>query len=224
MAKIQWDMHRWETCYELENLGEYLRLMEEQFSKVKEAAKNTLPNRPSGLSEEEYSDWQSEINFYEERFEKFFPSKLRYSFITLLQIVFEVKLKSACDEIARRKKFNIKEKDFRGASIERAEIFITKVLKINPPKQNTFLKDLQKIRDCIVHCNGNINLSRDKTHLNNLTINQSGISKGESGSIVIEREYCEFIFEKCFEYFYDLFESTDFGPVAVITMGPEDRI
>jgi len=116
MVLINWDMHRWETEFAFSNLKDYLEMIESQFEIAREKERTrTNSNPPSRVSEDDFSEWQAEIQFFEERYDRDFPSKIRYSFVVLLHIELENRLRSACDEISRRNNIVIREKDLKGS-------------------------------------------------------------------------------------------------------------
>jgi len=132
---INWDMHRWETEFAFDSLADYLDIIEGQFKSVRERERNKISRNPlAGLSEEQLADWQAESQLFEEQydrdFDRDFPSKIRYSFLILLYIVLETRLRAACDEISKRQSLEIKEKEIRGAVFERANTFLQKNCQI----------------------------------------------------------------------------------------------
>jgi hypothetical protein len=131
----------------------------------------------------------------------------------LLSIVFETRLRAACDEIAKRRNLELKEKDLKGAAIERAKVFLEKVAKTPVKDQETWqwLKDFQKVRDCIVHANGRIEMSRDKKRLNELCNKDLGLSI-DAGSLTIEQEYCTKTLKMAQGFFDQIFLAAGFGP------------
>ena len=184
--KIWWDLHSWETEFALDNIKDYIEMIEAQFDTVRKLEMEKIPqNPPSGLSEEDFAEWQSEINFLEDRYERDFPSKIRYSFLVLLYIVFETRLKAACDEIAKRRNLELKENELKGSSIERAKLFLEKVAKVTVKDQATWqgILDFQKVRDCIVHSNGEVEISRDKKRIEDLCKKDLGLSV-DAGSLI----------------------------------------
>ena len=217
---IDWDMHRWETEFAFDSLVDYLDIIEDQFESVRKLERNRIPrDPPAGLSEEEFAEWQSEIQFFEDRYERDFPSKIRYSFVVLLYIVFETRLRAACDEISKRRSLEKKENDLRGATLEHAKAFLKKVAKLPCADQMVWqwLIDFQKVRDCIVHTNGRVEKSKDKDRLNHLCNENVGLSS-EAGSLMIERHYCTKTLEMTKSYFGHLFDSADFGKsIPVVT-------
>lgn len=213
LENMDWDMHRWETEFAFDSLADYLDIIENQFESVRKLERNRIPqNPPAGLSEEELAEWQSEIQFFEDRYERDFPSKIRYSFVVLLYIVLETRLKAVCDEISKRRSLELRESDLKGAAIERAKAFLEKVAKLPSGDRMVWqrVRDFQKVRDCVVHTNGQIERSRDKERLNKLCRENLGLSS-EAGSLMIERHYCTKMLEITKRYFGHLFDSAGFG-------------
>lgn len=210
---INWDMHRWETEFAFDNLADYLDIIEGQFESIRELERNKISrNPPVGLSEEQLADWQAEIQFFEEQYDRDFPSKIRYSFLILLYIVFETRLKATCDEISKRKGLDLREKERRGKVLERAGTFLQKIAKLPKPEPTLWkwLDDFQKVRNCIVHANGKLELSTDVARLKALCKTAVGLSSC-AGLLVIERRYCEKTLEVTKSYFKHLFDSAGFG-------------
>jgi len=206
-------MHKWETEFAFDSLADYLNIIEDQFDNVRKLERNRITqNPPAGLSEEEFADWRSEIQFFEDRYERDFPSKIRYSFVVLLFIVLETRLRAACDEISKRSSLELRESDLKGSALERARAFLKKVANLPSWDQMTLqqLIDFQKVRDCIVHTNGQIAGSRDEKRLNFLCNQNEGLSS-EAGSLMIERHYCKKMLEISKSYFRHLFDSAGFG-------------
>jgi len=208
-----WDLHRWNTESAFDNLADYLEIIEDQFESFRESGRKQISNTPpAGLSEEEYAEWQSENQFFEDRYDLDFPSKIRYSFVIMLHIIIENHLRAACNEISKRRSFEIRESDLRGTAIERAKTFLGKIAKLQIGDQTIWqwLNDFQKVRDCIVHANGQIELSRDKEYLNKLCSKDIGLSNN-IGSLMIKRYYCTQTLEMAKSYFGHLFDSASFG-------------
>lgn len=221
MTLINWDVHRWETDFAFSSLKDYLEMVEKQFETVREierARTNLTP--PPGLTEEEYQEWcseyQAEVLSFEERYERDFPSKIRYSFIVILHIVLEDRLRATCNEIHNRRDLPIKEKDLKGAPLERVSTFLKKIAAIDYNNQSVWqkLKDLQMIRDCIVHTNGKIEESRDKNRLYDLCKKEIGISS-EDGSLVVDNSYCTRTLEAIAAYFSGLLDCAGFGSCKI---------
>lgn len=221
MALINWDVHRWETDFAFRSLKDYLEMVEKQFEAIREierARTNLTP--PPGLTEEEYQEWyseyQAEVLYFEDRYEHDFPSKTRYSFVVLLHIVLEDRLRATCNEIQKRRNLPITEKDLKGAPLERVSIFLKKIAGIDYNDQAGWqkLKDLQMIRDCIVHTNGKIDESRDKKRIYDLSKKNIGISS-EDGSLAVDKSYCICALEAISAYFTGLLDCAGFGSCKI---------
>lgn len=214
MVKIWWDLHSWETEFAVNSVKDYLEMIEAQFDTVRKLEMEKIPqNPPPGLSEEDYAEWQSEVNFFEDRYEHDFPSKIRYSFLVLLYVVFETRLKAACDEITERRNLALKENELKGSAIERAKLFLEKVAEITLKDQVPWqdIMDFQKVRDCIVHSNGQIEISRDKKRIKDLCKKDVGLSV-DAGSLIIDYKYCTRTLETVLGFFVQIFTSAGFGP------------
>jgi hypothetical protein len=206
-------MHRWETEFAFDSLADYLDIIEGQFESVRKLESNRIQqNPPAGLSEEEFAEYQSEIQFFEDRYERDFPSKIRYSFVVLLYIVLETRLRAVCDEISKRINLDLRERDLKGAIMERAKAFLKKVAKLpnGDPMVWQWMSDFQKVRDCIVHTNGRIEESKDKARIGKICNETEGLSSG-AGLLMIERHYCIKTLEMTKSYFKHIFDSAGFG-------------
>jgi hypothetical protein len=206
MIDFNWDTHKVETESAIDYLRGYVEMIEGQFEVLYEKER-------SNISEDMYQ-------IFELQFKYNFPSKIRYSIIVLIHILLETRLKAICDEIADRRELEIKECDFKGSSIERSKIFLNKVAKVSLVESESWLwfTDLQKVRDCIVHCNGQVEFSRDIKRINEISTKGLGIRIEEGNyftqarSLAIERAYCEsslINLKNLFEYIH---RSAGFGP------------
>jgi len=214
MVKIRLDFHRFETEFAFYNIQDYFDMIEGQLDAVRKLEEKKIPqNPPPGLSEEEYADWQSEISWFEERYERDFPSKVRYSFLVLLYIIVETRLRDTCNEITKRKNLVFEESDFRGSAIERVKIFLNKAVKIPACRQETWqgLKDFQKIRDCIVHTNGQIEKSKKPKRIKELCTKDIGLLD-DAGTLIVKREYCTKALKIAQEFFDQMLQAAEFGP------------
>lgn len=98
-----------------------------------------------------------------------FPTSLRYSFISLLYTHLELKLQKACDNLFVRDGLPIRERDLKGGPVARSRVYLTKFGGI--PEAHvlwTEALELADLRNCVVHTGGRIDISRDKTRLEQL--------------------------------------------------------
>lgn len=217
MGKIKWDFHRFDTKFLIDNLDAYIQETERHFEELQKNARKSIPDIPRDDSDDDYSYWRNEVNIYEERYEKDFPSKIRYSFVVLLHIIFETRLHAACNEIAKRNNIDLKENDLRGGPIERARNYLTKKANVKISNQIAWqvMTDHQKIRDCIVHTNGDISKSKDKNRI--LEIGKKGIGIViDHDELYIEADYFKFTLETLRQFFDDIYETAGFGPAVPV--------
>lgn len=213
MTEIKkWDWHRFDTMFLINNLEDYIQETEKQFETLKKLAQKHIPEKPPNGSGYEFQEWQHYVALYEDRYEKDFTSKMRYSFIVLLHIVFESRLRESCNEIAKRNEIKLKENELNGGPIERAKNYLTIVAHIEIKNHQVWqaMTDNQKIRDCIVHTNGNV--SKSKNSMRILEIGKKGIGiTVEDGDLYISSKYCSFALDALRKFFDDIYDSAGFG-------------
>jgi hypothetical protein len=128
----------------------------------------------------------------------FFPTTLHYSFIVALYIHTESKLTYICNHIQNTRSLPLRLSHFNGSLIDRSKRYLVTYASL--PISNaswSVIDELSKVRDCIVHCNGNILLSRDVEFLTSIcqnrhrkfigTITRNGI---EGEWLSFSRNYC----------------------------------
>ena len=209
------DFFRIDTTNILHGLAEYQKTMEAQLPVIQELEQSSieafrnhdLPNiLPYESMMEEY-DWV---------YRYFFPRSLRYSFIVLLFLVIEHQLNQLCDEIKKRRNLPIRANEMSGDVLKRSKAYLHKVAGVSIKNWES-LEDLSKIRNCIVHVLGKVELSKDGKHLKQLAKKNIGISisdedSHEEGFLVISAEYCESAVHLAKQFFDEIFDGADFGP------------
>lgn len=126
------------------------------------------------------------VNLEEEKIEKncysyplgFFqveqPSRIRYTQIVFLFTILERRVR-ALIKLTTELKPDVKcFSDYKGSFLNRTRSFVKDNLEIDlsSDKEWQDIMVLQKIRDCIIHCGGNINESRDVVFLKQLVENK----------------------------------------------------
>lgn len=208
------DFFRIETANIFHGLTEYQKIMEAQLpiiqgqeqSSIERFRDHDLPNTlPYESMVEEY-DWV---------YEYFFPRSLRYSFIVLLYLVVEHQLNQVCDEIKKRRNLPIRSNEMSGDALKRSKVYLRKVAGISIKNWET-LEDLSKVRNCIVHALGKVELSKDDKHLKlivkkNIGLSISNIESQEEGFLIVSAEYCESAVRIAEQFFDEIFDAADFG-------------
>lgn len=133
-----------------------------------------------------------------------------------MNIVLEERLRATCNEIQKRRNLPITEKDLKGAPLERVNTFLKKIAVIDHNNQTGWqeLKDLQMIRDCVVHANGKIEESRDKKRIYDLCKKKIGIS-GEDGALAVDKAYCIRALDAISAFYSSLLDSAGFGSCKI---------
>ncbi|MGD0650295.1 MAG: hypothetical protein ABSA97_04005 [Verrucomicrobiia bacterium] len=149
-----------------------------------------------------------------------FSRSLRYSFVVLLFLTTENQLNRVCDALRVERGFPIGARDLRGASaIDRCKNYLTKVegVQLGDMKPWRRMKDLQEIRNCIVHEGGRVNdldapkVAKLKKFIETekgVSIGGSGADSDEIGMLLIKPEFCQNFAEDAKTLFNDLFVAT----------------
>lgn len=137
----------------------------------------------------------SEYDEYAFNFRAMFPRSLRYSYIVLLFLIVESQLSLFCDILKERSSIPIRANDLKGDIITRSKTFLAQLAKLSIEKPLwDKLEDLSKVRNCIVHTNGQVELSTDKKHLRVMASKGHGLSIGfgyiDDEILIIEPIYC----------------------------------
>jgi hypothetical protein len=118
------------------------------------------------------SKFEDEINKYEDelgnegfKFDHEFPNRIRYSSIIQTYSMLEVHLKSLCDKLKEIYNLPLGLSDLKGGGdLEKGKLFLKKVFDLELSKLQpewNFMKDMQKLRNRLIHHNGEYSL-KDK--------------------------------------------------------------
>jgi hypothetical protein len=208
------DFFRIDTSNLLDGLAEYLEKLEGQIPAIQFNEKKSLEGWAE-IEDVDSDEFDAALDEYKWTYDYFFPLSLRYSFVVLLFLVLENQLRMLCDEIMKRRSLNLQAADFSGNALKRSRIYLEKVVGIENIDWEK-LEDLSKVRNCIVHTLGKVDLSRDKERLHQLAEQGVGISisAGESpdeGVILITPEYCTQSVANVRKFFDNVFDAAGFG-------------
>jgi uncharacterized protein with PIN domain len=132
----------------------------------------------------------------------------RYSCIVMLYTTVERELKRLVENLEKeRGPQKLKLKDISGASLDRAAKFVEVFygLRLGDCPQYAALHDLQKIRDCIIHCLGEVRLSNDKDYLVKLETKRHGFFAHPQSDIKIQSECIEQFLREIWSFFTWIF-------------------
>lgn len=207
------DEYRSDTEYALNILAEYLVASEDALERVKVAASDQLNHEFSEIAGED--QLLIAASHYLEHVGKFgheFLFRLRYSFVVQLYTVLESRAKALCRELNRRNpKLTLRVNDLRGGRyLEGVRIFLTKVHPVQITRWQE-IENLRTIRNCLVHDNGSVLESQSKRRLQAIARSDCGVSTGDDGCLVIERQYCETALASVRGFFKEVFDACGFG-------------
>lgn len=197
----------------LDEMGKFKDFTLDAIENEKKAISDRFDRDTLGLTEEqknEYFEWNAEDYFMIE--DVFTQISLR-SFVVILFSYIEDGMNTLCNaeysdkSRQQRKKgeedFAVKYTDMQGKGITRAKLYLEKVIGCNlrsETKPWSEIETLRKIRNAIVHEDGNAsdNLVNDgnfKQHINN-----GRIKLKNHGQIMIDSEYLNYILPQVREY------------------------
>ncbi len=121
----------------------------------------------------------------------------------------ENSLNTLCRHLYKRHVYPVEVGDLRGEGIVRAKSYLEKLARINFSLLNgewSTISSFNKIRNCIVHSEGNIKASKNAKQLESIVNASSGLSLRDERHIKIDRDYIDFIIttiEKFMDKLYD---------------------
>jgi len=149
--------------YEFMALSDYNWKMEQSISNLIDEENNISDSYENGKIKSMRKVWE-QWKLY-----KVFPTTLRYSFITTLYIHVEDKLSEVCKFVKTNNKLNLNLIHFSGSFLQKVKRYLEVYAQLPiETSQWEVIEEVSKIRDCIVHCNGNVSKSRDQKYLRNL--------------------------------------------------------
>lgn len=218
MDKIDLSLFDFESHYfltenrdRLNGLANYLAIMDAQVTRIEaeqaEELKEDLETLPDSWSE---TDKISFVQWREHQYQQFintFAESFRYSFIVLIWLVIEDELKRVCVEVQHRKGIVPQQWQSKGV-ISQCKNVLKDVAGIS--FQNiaywSNIRDLQKVRDCIVHTSGFVNSSRDKIYLIRLAEGENHLQIDDyDGRLRITNEFCKSAVQSTIDFFTEVF-------------------
>ena len=120
------------------------------------------------------------------------PSRIRYCYLTFLFTIFERRVRALL-KITAELKPNISKgfSEYKGSFLDKTKAYIKDNLEIDITSSNMWadINELQKVRDCIIHCGGQVSESRDALFLRQLfTTNKIDLNRYDY--ILITDKYC----------------------------------
>lgn len=169
MAKITGSFFPGLTGATLDRLSEYLEVVECQLKSVEETEEEQILEEIEDLELSAEAEWiERNLAMQEHRpkHDMLFPNFLRYSFVVLIVLILENKLRELCAIVAKSKG-----KDspvyWQGAIKKYKKFLESNCVSVDEDDYDYWrpMHDLKKVRNCIVHASGDVTLSKDKVRL-----------------------------------------------------------
>lgn len=193
----------------LEEFRQYTRELEDKFENDKEKVSDAYNAAIKDLEEDDRNEI---IDYFSDDYfiiEDIFIGMYRKSTLVSLYSFLENALNTLCIKLYSLKNYPVELKDIRGEGIVRSKVYLEKLGQIEFTHLNSqwsSLLTLNKLRNCIVHCEGNIKLSNNYTKLNNIINESDNLSLIDDRNIKIEREYIDFLITQIEKFLKDIYQ------------------
>ncbi|MGG0091264.1 hypothetical protein [Bacillus altitudinis] len=185
----------------------FMVFSEEEFNKRESSFLNSL-------SEDELSSCKEEgFLHFRDPFAKRFEQLRRYSFLVMIHSLLEEYVVELCrgvkdeEETRKQKRRVSKWEGFdwgnSGSTLDKVEKFFKNELKVQFPNQTKewkIIKDVNLIRNQLVHNGGGIGRSRNYKRVNKIVKKMNDIGIGNHNTIVLDKDFC-FNYLRTVEYF-----------------------
>lgn len=162
------------------------------------------------------------VNYRKNLRENIFPEALYYSFVILLYGIIENSLKQTCDLIHEMKKTPMRAKDLSGDTLSQCMAFLYKLGGVpnDSIKSLSQIRDLAKVRNCIVHASGFIERINDgdKKRIHQLAANSPDLielrtdTNPDDTKLVLSLKYCSTSVKHAFDFFEEVFRARHLLP------------
>ena len=206
---LDFEWNTFDTLYALDSFASYCLENEALIQKAADEEEARFGPKWTPKDEEESAEYKMERNTARHLHDEIMTPMFRYSCIVMLYTIIERELRRLVDNLEKergRQKLrvnDIREASFLGQVGKFMEVFFGPRLAACPEYQA--LCDLQKIRDCITHCQGDVSLFRDKDYLVSLKDRRAGFFAWEGTDVEIRAECIEQFIRETWAFFDWLF-------------------
>lgn len=158
-------------------------------------------------TEEERAEHSEERRIVRYLHDEVIMPTFRYSSVVALFATFEREIRRFADNLAKEGKAKISYKDLKGGLLDQISKYAEAFCGFSTSNLAGYSQicDLQKIRDCVVHCHGELALFRDKAYLLKLGSSARGLEIYEGASIGIAPLFIESSIGAVQDFFHALF-------------------
>ncbi|MBO2675934.1 hypothetical protein I6M53_14935 [Shewanella algae] len=187
---------RHEVRSRIEEFRQYTLEIESKFNSDKNSLSNSYSEAIKGLSNDEIREVEDYFSDDYYLIEEIHIGLYRKSTLVSVYSFLENSMNSLCLHLQRSHSYPVELNDLRGEGIVRAKIYLEKLAGIDFTLINGEWSELiafNKLRNCIVHSEGNIKASKNSTQLENIINQKSSLSLRHERHLKVEREYIDAI-------------------------------
>ena len=195
---------------ELDNLSEYVAIFEDSLTDELEEFTSRTEKQASKLTKEQQNEFY-ELFYIDKRWQlsEVFPNTLRSSLFVTCYSLLEHELVGLCEYLQREHNYSIKVTDLRGKGIFGAQTYLKKVVGIDFPDQTSSWTDIvvyNRIRNFIVHNNGQLDDSNQAKKLESFINAKPSISLDQLKYIQFSKDFCPEVIGTLESFFDELFK------------------
>ena len=155
MVRIRIDFLLEDTLSRLTGVRAIIAHADKSTPEMERKAQEELKSKAEG-EHWEWVDYDVERQLLETSYQHWIPKYTGYSAIMLLWSIVETQLLACAERIGREKVFPFRVRDLKGTTMDASVLFIRTVTGVDATKDTAwpFLRDMQKIRNIIVHRGG----------------------------------------------------------------------
>lgn len=203
-----WEPKTFDTLYALDSFRKYCEENERLIKAASEEAEQSDGPDWHPKTEEELGEYNEMRRIARHLHDEIVTPVFRYSCVLMLYTVVERELRRLCGNLETEKgpsKLNYK--DLKGGILEQVPKWcrVCFGLEIASMREFAAIRDLQKIRDCIVHCNGEVDASRDKKEILVMKDRYPGFFAWERIEIEITPEFVAHVYGQVWTFFLSAF-------------------
>ncbi len=216
------DFKTFETLFVLNSFGKYWKENEQMIQRASEEEEARSGPNWDPKTQADYAEFDAERKAVRYLYDEIMTPTFRYSCVVMLCVIVERAMLRLIRDLERMdgpqsQRFNCKP----GSFLEQANTHCKKYFNLDIKKcpECDAVYDLQWIRNCIVHCHGEVDLVSGKTrrvYLSSLHARRPGFIANEGGRIEIGPECIDHFLKEIWSFFIWVFgqlkwEIHDFG-------------
>ena len=168
---------------------------------------DSMTNPKSRIMRQQWEFW---------KLQDVFPTTLRYSYITTIYIHIESKLSEICNNLINKNQLRFDQ--IPGNLNKKWKTYLSNFDSFSTSIDWSVIDEVTKVRNCIIHCNGNISISRDHKYLRALCSSRVSnkiflsLRKNSDGEwLSVQENYNLLLTKRVRDFFRDIGKNIDLG-------------